>query len=195
MDELHEGRDAVERAAVVVAGDDGSRRFDREQVAFGRLGHRGSAPRNRRGDDSGRGLAHDDRGPTRGRDADRHGNRDTELVGDELGQQAPRVLGACVARWHDDRRFGQEQPRARNTRLAGDRPEGKRGRRGRKVDSGRGHPDERDHRERRENVSHGCSSLLRSAYRWRISNGTSWRTVWLTTASVTSKRTTYAPGA
>ena len=76
------------------------------------------------------------------------------------------------------------------------------GQRGNEGEAGRGigaepggRPDEQDGRERGETVSHGGSSSFRLGYGFRISKGTSWRSVWLATASVTSSRTTYAPGA
>ena len=196
VDELDEGGDAVEGAAVVAAGHHGPRRVDGEQVPLGRVRCPGPRAPDRGGHDLGGGLAHDDGGPTLGSGAHRHRDRHAEVVGDELGEQAPGVLRPRVARRHHDRGVRQEEPRVRDARLAGDGPEGERGRGGRGIGAEPGgKPDEQDGRERGETVSHGGSSSFRLAYGCRISKGTSCRSVWLATASVTSRRTTYAPGA
>ena len=123
VDELDEGRDAVERAAVVAPGDCGSRRVDREQVALRGFGHRRRGARDRAGHRCGRRLADYDRRPAFRRGTDHDGERDAELVGHQLRQQPPRPLRALVARGHDHDGIGEQQPRLLVAALARERPD------------------------------------------------------------------------
>ena len=123
VDELDEGRDAVEGAAIVTAGDDGAFCVDREQIALGSLGHCRAGSPGSRSDRRGGRLAHDDRRASLGSRADYDRQRDAELVGHDLGQESPWCLRPRVARRHDHHGIGQEQPRVLVAALPRERPD------------------------------------------------------------------------
>jgi hypothetical protein len=110
VDELQERRARVERAAVVASGEHGARVVHLQQVALGRLRHRRLHPGHGRRHERLRDLAHDEREPSFRRRPHGHRDRDAELVGELLGEQAPGKLRAPVAFGHDDHGIVQQQP-------------------------------------------------------------------------------------
>ncbi len=182
VDELREGRDAVERAAIVAPGHDRTAVADVKAVAFlvggyGRGGRQGGQGRR---DERARDLAHEDRRSAGGSLAEDDRNRDAEVIGEERGQEPGRVLRARVARGRDDDGVAEEQAVVGVARLLREGPDRKRGR-ARVAHAAFGRPGHGDGGRREQ----GQDDERRAPHGW-ISNAVSWVSDFPDTRSIAS---------